>query len=111
MLRFLTPADEWAQRIGNPVSLPTKWPFMPTEIFIAEDDVIWMTSAVGVTRSCMKAFLAQGIYLYQFGELPEAIIQVLDQHFVQVGRSQAQVGFASPNIQAEAHSSEEVNRG
>ena len=32
----------------------------------------------------MKAFFAQGIYLYQFGELPEAIIDVLDRHFIQV---------------------------
>jgi len=57
---------------------------MLAEIFVAEDDVIWMTSAVGVPRSCVKALFAQGIYLYQFGELPESIIEVLDRHFVQV---------------------------
>jgi hypothetical protein len=84
MLRFLTPTEQWAQRTGNPISVPAKWPFMLAEIFVAEDDVIWMTSAVGVPRSCVKAFFAQGIYLYQFGELPEAIIEVLDRHFVQV---------------------------
>jgi hypothetical protein len=54
------------------------------EIFVAEDDVIWMTSAVGVPKSCVKALFAQGIYLYQFDELPEAIIEVLDRHFVQI---------------------------
>jgi hypothetical protein len=43
-----------------------------------------MTSTVGVTRSCVKAFFAQGIFLYQFDELPEAIIEVLDRHFAQV---------------------------
>ena len=32
----------------------------------------------------MKAFFAQGIFLYQFDELPEAIIDVLNRHFVQV---------------------------
>jgi hypothetical protein len=84
MLRFLTPTEGWAQRIGNPVSVPAQWPFMLAEIFVAEDDVIWMTSAVGVPKSCVKAFFAQGIYLYQFDELPEAIIEVLDRHFVQV---------------------------
>jgi hypothetical protein len=84
MLRFLTPTQEWAQRIRNPISVPTTWPFMLAEIFVSEDDVIWMTSTVGVTRSCVKAFFAQGIYVYQFGELPEAIIEVLDRHFVQV---------------------------
>jgi hypothetical protein len=57
---------------------------MLAEIFVAEDDVVWMTSAVGVPKSCVKAFFAQGIYLYKFDELPEAIIEVLDRHFVQV---------------------------
>ena len=47
MLRFLTPTEEWAGRIGNPVSVPAQWPFMLAEIFVADDDVIWMTSAVG----------------------------------------------------------------
>jgi hypothetical protein len=84
MLRFLTPTQEWAKRIGNPISVPTQWPFMLAEIFVSEDDVIWMTSAVGITRSCVKSFFAQGIYVYQFDELPEAIIEVLDRHFAQV---------------------------
>src|ERR1700694_5492959 len=57
---------------------------MLAEIFVAEDDLIWMTSAVGVPKSCVKAFFAQGIYLYQFDELPDAIIEVLEKHFVQV---------------------------
>ena len=39
---------------------------------------------MGVPKSCVKAFFAQGIYLYQFDELPEAIIEVLDRHFLQV---------------------------
>ena len=69
MLRFLTPTEEWARRIGNPVTVPVQWPFMLAEISVAEDDAIWMTSAVGVPKSCVKAFFAQGIYLYQFDEL------------------------------------------
>jgi len=84
ILRFLTPTEQWAQRTGSTVSVPANWPYMLAEIFVAEDDVIWMTSAVGVPRSCVKALFAQGIYLYQFGELPESIIEVLDRHFVQV---------------------------
>jgi hypothetical protein len=47
MLRFLTPTEVWVQRIGNPVSVPAQWPFMLAEIFVAENDLIWMTSAVG----------------------------------------------------------------
>jgi hypothetical protein len=84
MLRFVTPTEDWVQRTGKPVSVPANWPFMLAEIFVANDGEIWMTSTVGVTRSCVKAFFAQGIYLYQFDELPEAIIEVLDRHFVQV---------------------------
>ena len=57
---------------------------MLAEIFVAEDDLLWITSVVGVPKSCVKAFFAQGIYLYQFDELPDAIIEVLDKHFVQV---------------------------
>ena len=60
MLRFLTPTEAWAQRTGKPVSLPANWPFMLAEIFVAKDDAIWMTSTVGVPRSCVKAFFAQG---------------------------------------------------
>ena len=84
MLRFPTPIEEWARRIGNPVSVPVQWPFMLAEIFVAKYDAIWMTSTVGVPRSCVKAFFAQGIYLYQFDELPETIVEVLDRHFAQV---------------------------
>jgi hypothetical protein len=39
MLRFLTPTEEWARRIGNPVSVPAQWPFMLAEIFVAEESV------------------------------------------------------------------------
>jgi hypothetical protein len=112
MLRFLTPTEEWAQRTGKPISVPANWPYMLAEIFIAKDDAIWMTSTVGVARSWVKAFFAQGIFLYQFDELPEAIIEVLDPTLRPGrGRSQAQVGFAPTSIEAQAHPSEEVNRG
>jgi hypothetical protein len=84
MLRFLTPTEGWARRVGNPIGVPAEWPFMLAEIFVAEDDLLWITSVVGVPKSCVKAFFAQGIYLYQFDELPDAIIEVLDKHFVQV---------------------------
>jgi len=84
MLRFMTPTEDWARRVCNPISVPAAWPLMVAEIFVAEDGVILMTCTVGVPRSCVKAFLAQGIYVYRLGELPEAIIDVLDRHFVQV---------------------------
>ena len=84
MVRLLTPTEEWARRVCNPISVPVEWPLILVEIFIAEDGVILMTCTVGVPKSCVKAFFAQGIYVYQFRELPEAIIDILDRHFVQV---------------------------
>jgi len=83
MLRFLTPTGAWAERVGSAVTVPAEWPLMLVEIFVASDGVILMTSVLGVPKSCVKAFLAQGAYVYQFEELQEAIIEVLDKHFAQ----------------------------
>jgi hypothetical protein len=84
MLRFVTPTEEWARRVRNSISVPAEWPLMLVEIFIGEHGVVQMTCTVGVPKGCAKAFFAQGIYVYQFRELSEAIIEVLDRHFVQV---------------------------
>src|SRR5258708_5519899 len=46
-----------------------------------------MTCALGVPMSRLKAFLAQGAYLYKFQGLPAAIVEVLDAHFAQVDRT------------------------
>ncbi len=56
---------------------------MLVEIFVASDGVILMTSVLGVPKSCVKAFFAQGAYVYQFEELQEDIIEVLEKHFEQ----------------------------
>ena len=72
---------------------------MLAEIFVAEDDLVWMTSVVGVPKSCVKAFFAQGIYLYQFDELPDAIIEVLHKtRCPGRGRSETQFGLASAYV-------------
>jgi hypothetical protein len=83
MLRFLTPTEARAARVGSAVTVPAEWPIMLVEIFVAEDNAILMTSVVGVPKSCAKAFFAQGAYVYEFRELPEAIVEVLDKHFAQ----------------------------
>src|SRR5579863_6532016 len=81
----------WAQgvRVASRVSLPGEWPLMLVEIFHREDGQISMTCALGVPKSSLKAFLAQGAYLYEFQELPAAIVGVLDAHFAQVGQGLA----------------------
>ena len=89
MLRFLTPTEDWRGRVGNKVSLPAEWPVMLVEIFHTEDGQISMTCALGVPESSLKAFLAQGAYLYEFQELPAAIVEILDAHFAQVEKDLA----------------------
>jgi hypothetical protein len=89
MLRFLTPTEAWKGRVASEVSLPGEWPVMLVEIFHTEDGQISMTCALGVPKSSLKAFLAQGAYLYEFQELPAAIVGVLDAHFAQVGQDLA----------------------
>ena len=89
MLRFLTPTEAWKGRVASRVSLPAEWPVMLVEIFHTEDGQTSMTCALGVPKSSLKAFLAQGVYLYEFHELPAAIVGVLDAHFAQVGQDLA----------------------
>ena len=84
MLRFLTPTEAWRGRVASKVGLPGEWPVMLVEIFHTEDGQISMTCALGVSKSSLKAFLAQGAYLYEFQELPAAIVGILDAHFAQV---------------------------
>ena len=60
---------------------------MLVEIFHKEDGKISMTCALGVPKSSLKAFLAQGVYLYEFQELPAAIVGTLDAHFAHVERA------------------------
>lgn len=89
MLRFLTPTEPWRERVAGKVSLPGEWPVMLIEIFHTEDGKTSMTCALGVPKSSLKAFLAQGAYLYDFQELPAAIVVILDAHFKQVEKDLA----------------------
>jgi len=82
MLRFLTPTKPWRERVAGKVSLPGEWPVMLIEIFHTEDGKISMTCALGVPKSSLKAFLAQGAS-------PAAIVGILDAHFKQVEKDLA----------------------
>jgi hypothetical protein len=89
MLRFLTPTEDWRGRVASKVSLPGEWPVMLVEIFHTVDGHVSMICALGVPKSSLKAFLAQGAYLYEFRELPAAIVGILDAHFAQVEKDLA----------------------
>jgi hypothetical protein len=86
MLRFLTPTEAWRGRVASKVSLPGEWPAMLVEIFHTKDGQISMTRALGLPKSSLKAFLAQGAHLYEFQELPAAIVGMLDGHFAQIDK-------------------------
>lgn len=43
-----------------------------------------MTCALGVPQASLKAFTAQGAFLFEFTQLPQYIVEVLDAHFAQV---------------------------
>ena len=60
-------------RVSSAVTVPAEWPLMLVEIFVASDGAILMSSVLGVPKSCVKAFFAQGAYVYPFEELQEAI--------------------------------------
>ena len=59
------------------------------KIFQTEEGQTSMTCVLGLPKSRLKALLAQGVYLYQFQELPGAIVGILDTHFAQVDRDLA----------------------
>jgi hypothetical protein len=57
---------------------------MLVEVFHSTEGKLAMTCALGVPQTSSKAFRAQGTYLYQFDELPPAVVEILDAHFDQV---------------------------
>jgi len=85
MLRFLTPSEPWKERVADRVSLPGEWPLLLIEILHYEEDGrLIMTCALGVPQASLKAFMAQGAFLFEFTQLPQYIVEVLDAHFAQV---------------------------
>jgi hypothetical protein len=89
MLRFLAPTADWKTRIGRRISLPSEWPLILVEILHAEDGRLLMTCALGVPKSAARALLSQGAYVYEFDELPAAIVDIMDAHFTAVENNMA----------------------
>lgn len=91
MLRFLTPSEPWKERVADKVSLPGEWPLLLIEILHGEEDGrLIMTCVLGVPQASLKAFMAQGAFLFEFTQLPQYIVEVLDAHFEQVPMEIAQ---------------------
>jgi len=63
-------------RVASKFSLPGEWPVMLVEIFHTEDGQISMTCALGVPKSSLTTLLVQGVYLYEFHELPAMIVGI-----------------------------------
>lgn len=83
-LCFVTPTEGWAERMENALGVPSQWPVMLVELLVGEDGAVWMSSATGVSRNSVRAFQWQGIYYYNFRELPDSTVRAIEQHFEDV---------------------------
>jgi len=84
LFRFLTTTEGWAERMGNAIAVPNHWPLMLVELLCDQDGAVCLSSATGVPKSTVRTFLYQGVYCYEFGELPDAIVSAIDEHFQNV---------------------------
>ncbi len=82
--RFLTPTEGWAERMGNAIAVPDQWPWMLVELLLDDNGAACLSSVTGVPKSVVRPFLYQGIYCYDFGELPDAVVSAIDRHFENV---------------------------
>jgi hypothetical protein len=67
--------------MGGAISVPTRWPLMLVELLFDQDGTVWLSSATGVSKVTEKAFQFQGIYRYDFSELPDGVVSAIEQHF------------------------------
>jgi len=81
LIRFVTTTREWGDLVRNEVCVPDEWPFMIVELLVGEDGAIVMSTTVGIPKSSLTAFQYQGLYCYEFGELPENIVAAVTMHF------------------------------
>ncbi len=86
LVRFVTSTQGWAELAGNNICVPDEWPYMMVELLIGEDSSILMSSAVGIPKDSVHAFQCQGLYYYEFSELPEAVTSAVLDHFKNIHR-------------------------
>jgi hypothetical protein len=81
MLRFVTPTEGWAERMGDKLCVPTQWASMLIDLLVDDAGEVLMSSVVGVSQTSAQELAFQGVYQYSFEDLPEGIIAAIEQHF------------------------------
>jgi hypothetical protein len=81
LIRFVTTTQGWSDLVRNEVCVPDEWPYMVVELLVGEDGSILMSTTVGIPKASVSAFQYQGLYCYEFGELPETIVTAVIAHF------------------------------
>lgn len=86
LVRFVTTTHGWAERVRNNVCVPDKFPYMIVELLVGADDMILMSTAVGVPKATLSALSRQGLYRYEMEDLPGSIVTAVESHFTRVYR-------------------------
>jgi hypothetical protein len=81
LVRFVTTTQGWAELSRNHICVPDKWPFMIVELLVAEDGSVLMSTAEGIPKNTVKILQCQGLYYYDFEELPDTIVEAVIGHF------------------------------
>lgn len=81
LVRFVTTTHGWAERARNHICVPEKWQFMLVELLVADGGDILMSTAIGIPKSSVHPLNGQGLYYYEFAELPEAVVAAITGHF------------------------------
>ncbi len=81
LIRFVTSTREWSDLVRNEVCVPDEWPFMIVELLVGEDGAVVMLTTVGIPKSSLTSFQYQGLYCYEFSELPDNIVAAVTTHF------------------------------
>lgn len=81
LIRFVTTTQGWGDLVRNEVCVPDEWPYMVVELLVGEDGAIVMSTTVGIPKASVSAFQYQGLYCYDFSELPDNIVSAVATHF------------------------------
>ena len=79
-VRFVTPTENWAERMDDKLCVPSQWPLMLIDLLVDEGEVL-MSSVLGISAKTAGDLAFQGMCQYSFDDLPEDIVAAIEQHF------------------------------
>jgi len=80
LIRFVTPTENWPERMDNKICVPSQWPLMLVQLLIQEGQGN-MSSVLGVSPRTARDLAMQGIYQYSFDDLLDDVVAAIEQHF------------------------------